>query len=186
MRAGPLLAARKGPLILASLGRRELLGWRLWPWGWSWLLPCGGLSLVVPGDPRGYLLLALLLGIRLVFHKNRMWWVRGSTRSFLSLFFFQELNVWLQPGRPCPCPPPPQGAGTVLSALKWLLLLWSGELTPSSRASGDTSAGWSESRAGVGGGDTAQAALDSCSAGLTPVMACASAPPARWPRTLGV
>lgn len=63
----------------------------------------------VPGDPRGCLLLALLSGIRLVFHKNRMWWVRGSVRSFLSRLFFQELNVWLWPGLPCPHPPPPPG-----------------------------------------------------------------------------
>lgn len=38
----------------------------------------------------------------------------------------------------------PWGAGTVLSALKWLLLL-SGELTPSSGAGRDTPTMWSES-----------------------------------------
>lgn len=35
--------------------------------------------------------------------------MRGSVRSFLSRLFFQELNVWLWPGLPCPHPPPPPG-----------------------------------------------------------------------------
>lgn len=81
---------------MASLspGGADRGGWLALPhWTKGALPPPGAPFIMASWDPGGCLLLALLLGIRLVFHKNRMWWVKRLCWSFFSLLVLQELNV---------------------------------------------------------------------------------------------
>lgn len=82
-----------------------------------------------PGPPRGRLL-ALLLGIGLAFHKNRMWWVRGQSVSvFLAPPFPGTEHMHNQALARTVQSPPHPAEGTTHSAVKWplnqlLLLAW--------------------------------------------------------------
>jgi hypothetical protein len=69
-------------------------GLGLCPW-WAGLAFATGLTRWGhPCGPWGRLPLASPSGIGLVFHKNRMWWVRGPPgRHFSHSYFFQELNI---------------------------------------------------------------------------------------------
>lgn len=88
-------------------------------------------------------------------------------RQCLPPLFFQELNVWLRPGLPHPHLP-------ALSALKWLPLLSSGELTPPPGASGHTRPrGLGTGRVGA----IPRGSLWACDAGLSLGDGVALAPP---------